>query len=71
MIAVPKGKAEQSQAIVDRVTREDEDEGYAGYGASLEPDGAWIRHNESFYPEHGEKLVRALVEELDLPGGHA
>ena len=73
MIAVPEEKREQAQAIIDRVSREleeDEDEGYFNYKASLEPEGVWLRHDESFNPEHAQRLVRALVEELDLPGVH-
>lgn len=36
--------------------------------AVAEPDGVWICHDESMNTDHAEMLVKALVEELDLPG---
>lgn len=75
-IPVPAEKLEQARAIIDRleVELEESDEGAAGYNAVIETIGAdsgvWISHDESINAEHAEGLVRALVDELELPGIH-
>lgn len=69
-IGIPKDKIEQARVIVGRVDDEmgdDPDCGCAQYTVDVEPDGVWIYSEESCDPEHIEVLVRALVEELDLP----
>lgn len=71
MIEIPQDKVEQAKEIMARIEAEieaDPEEGYVGYEADLEADGVWIRHDESINTEHAERLVKALVEELDLPG---
>lgn len=73
LIEIPEDKIGRAQAIVDRVVREletDPEWEYAGFNAVVETTGVWICHDESIKLEHAEKLVRALVEELDLPGIH-
>lgn len=73
LIRIPKEQLERAKEIVTRVTAEleaDEEWEYAGYLADADEHGVWIRHNESIETDHAEKLVRALVEELELPGVH-
>ncbi len=68
-IPIPKEKVEQAQAIIDRVTEEleSEDDEYVGFVAEIQPGCVWITHDETLEPTHAERLVRDLVEELDLP----
>lgn len=71
MIRIPEDKIKQAKEIMERVEAEleaDSEEEYAGYSANLEAGGVWIRHDESINADHAERLVKALVEELDLPG---
>lgn len=70
-VEIPPDKLEKAKVIADRIGVELEsnpDEGYAGYVAEFEGTGLWIHHNESLNPDHAERLVKALVEELDLMG---
>ena len=72
-IQVPADKIEQAKQIVARIEAElenDADEGYVGFNAELEKEGVWIHSDESITPEHMERLVSALVDELYLPGVH-
>ncbi len=74
LIRVPDDKKEKAKEIMARVEQElldDPDEGCANYIAEIHTDGVWIHSDESVNPDHMEKLVKALVEELDLPGIHA
>ena len=71
LIPVPESKRDLAEEIIQRVEAEleaDACEGYASFTATLEPDGVWIRHDESINPDHAATLVKALVEELDLEG---
>ena len=71
LIEIPKDKVNKAKVILTRVNEElelSDDEGYVGYIASFENNDIWIRHDESINPEHVEVLVKALVEELELPG---
>jgi len=71
IISIPKDKVEQAKEIMARIASElesDPEEGYVGYEAVLEADGVWIHHDESINTDHSATLVRALVDELDLPG---
>lgn len=77
-IMIPRDKLKQARAIEARIAGElesDPDEGYVGYNATFFHDDQplvqlWIREDESINPDHVERLVKALVEELDLPGIH-
>ncbi|MEB3214425.1 MAG: hypothetical protein VKL39_23965 [Leptolyngbyaceae bacterium] len=68
-IDIPDDKIDKAREILQKVREELEasEDGYAGFDAKIERGGAWIVHNESINPDHVESLVRALVEELDLP----
>jgi hypothetical protein len=69
LIPFPSDLKTQAGLICARVESEIEaSEGYVGYLASFDGDAVWIRHDETFTPDHAESLVRALVEELDLEG---
>ena len=73
LIRMPDDKKEKAKEIMARVEQElldDPDEGYANYIAEIHEDGVWIHSDESVNPNHMERLVKALVEELDLPGIH-
>lgn len=72
-ISIPDTKLEQARKIVERVQDRlfYDDEGYMGFTATIEKNGVWIFEDDYYItPEHIEQLVRALVEELDLPGVH-
>ena len=72
-IAVPTDKIEQAKQIVAKIETEledDTDDGYAGFVAEIKEAGVWIHADESITPEHVERLVTVLVDELDLPGIH-
>lgn len=70
VVEIPKGAEEKARAIVDRVKEEFGE--YVGYeydfGDDFEEGGLWVYSDTSFDPEHVAVLVRALVEELELPG---
>ena len=75
-ITVPMEQLDDAYNILVRVQEElenDEFEGYVGFSAHIERQddhhGVWI-HDESVNPDHVETLVKALVEELKLPGIH-
>lgn len=70
-IEIPVEKDSRAWVIVERIGEEleaDEDEGYAGYSVAPQPGGIWLHNDESINPDHAEKLVKALYEELNLPG---
>ena len=72
-VNVPADKIDQAKQIVARIETEledDADEGYVGFAAEIEKEGVWIHADESINPDHVERLVSALVVELDLPGIH-
>ena len=67
-----EGQKDLAKFIIARVSQEledDENEGYAGFSASIEEDDdgkpcVWVRGDESAAPEHVEILFRALVDEF-------
>ena len=68
-LEVPADKIEQARAIVAReIARlEEEDEwGYCGTCAEVEPKGVWFHAEESGNTDHVEAIARALVEELEI-----
>lgn len=68
-MSIPKGKADQAQAIVDRITKEleeDESEGYVGIDVEVEEGGVWFCHGEYANNDHIEMIAKALVEELEI-----
>lgn len=76
-IHIKPEQKEQTLEILAKIEAElleDEDYGYAGFVAQFNDasdygdSGLWIYEEESIVPEHLERLVKALVEELDLPG---
>lgn len=70
LIEIPEDKRDQAQQILTRfIAEQDEDEG-TNFDASVEPDGLWIRSNESIDVEQAHLLVKEIVEKLDLPGVH-
>jgi hypothetical protein len=71
-INVPADKIEQAKSIVTRVEDEvEKSEGYVGFIAEVREDGVLIYSDENnIAPEHVEKLVVALVNELCLLGVH-
>jgi hypothetical protein len=71
MISIPEDKIAQAKEIMKRIDaelEEDSEEGCVGYVADVKDGGVWIRSDESINTDHAESLVKALVEELDLPG---
>jgi len=71
LIEVPEEKLEQAKHIVERVevALDTQDNG-PYYSTAMWKAGVWIYSDESLDTEQVEALVRALVEELDLPGVH-
>lgn len=72
LIHIPADKLPQATTIVQRITtelEEGEDE-YAGFASTATEEGMWLHTDESINTEHLEKVVKALVEELELPGIH-
>jgi hypothetical protein len=71
-VTIPKDKLGEAKSIVDKIETELEggDEGYVGFVAELKENGVWIYDDESINPDHVEILIKALVEQLDLPGRH-
>ena len=74
-VKVPKNKIEKARLIIERIENElrnDDNEGYVGFTSEITPipphNGVWIMGNSDFTPEHTERLVRALVDELNLKG---
>jgi hypothetical protein len=68
-VSIPADKLKQAEEIAASVAVElDYDDGGVGYTAEFRPDGVWIHHDESVNCEHMERLVKALVESLDLEG---
>ena len=68
-LEVPADKIEQARAIVAReIARlEEEDEwGYCGTCAEVDPKGVWFHAEESGNTDHVEAIARALVEELEI-----
>lgn len=70
LIKIPNDKFNEAIDIVSRIDTdlEESEDGYVGYEAEVESDGIWIYHKDegNFNPDHAEKLVRALVEDLQL-----
>ena len=77
-LAIPPEKLTKAKEICVRVEEEianDESEDAIGYCdchweiiRNGSEDGVWFHSDESFSPEHVEKIARALIEELDLEG---
>lgn len=71
-LPIPPDKLEMARVIIDRVTTsiKTDPDGceYCGCDAEVQGDGVWFHGDESVNPEHIEKIARALIEELDLPG---
>jgi hypothetical protein len=65
---------EQAEAIIERIENEidvdEENSGYINFSAEVISEGVWIYSDEYIDTNQVEMLVRALVEELDLPGIH-
>ena len=71
LIRIPKEKIKLAESVIQRVENElldDEEEGYVGYNTEFLEEGLWISSDESVNTDHMEKLVKVLVEELDLEG---
>lgn len=71
-VKIPKHKLAKAERILERIDKElqDSKDGYVGYNAELESDGAWIYSEEYLNANQAEKLMRALVDELNLKGIH-
>lgn len=76
-IAVPMEQLDEAENIVTRICEElenDDEWGCAGFVAEVERHedhrGVWIYAEENINSDHVETLVKALVEELKLPGIH-
>ena len=68
-LEIPADKIEKAREIVARETArlEAEDEwGYCGTCAEVEPTGVWFHAEESGNTDHVETIARALVEELEI-----
>ena len=68
-LEVPADKIEKAREIVARVIAklEEEDEwGYCGTCAEVEPKGVWFHAEESGNTDHVEAIARALVEKLEI-----
>ena len=73
LIPIPDTQREAAAAIIRRIEtelEEDPDEQYCEFNAEMDDTGVWVYHDENINLNHLEKLVRALVEELDLEGAH-
>lgn len=72
-ISIPEEKIPQAKEVLKRIEHyliDDSDEGYCGFTAEFEGGGVWIYGEESVNEIHMELLVKALVQDLDLPGVH-
>lgn len=70
-VSIPEEKTDMAREVIDRVTDSIRDEeGYVGVCSSVivEEDETyvWLYEEESVNTDHLEKIVRALVEQLEL-----
>lgn len=67
-LEIPKEKHDQAKAIIDKFTRqlEDDDDEYCGIQVELESDGVWIYGEETFDPDQAAELVQTLLDELEI-----
>jgi hypothetical protein len=65
VVEIPKGAEEKARAIVDRVNEEFGED--VGYEHDFEEGDLWVYSDTYFDPDHVAVLLRALVEELELP----
>ena len=70
-IPIPEEKNAEVNIIITKVQEHlQEKDDYVGFIAILDEKGIWIYDEEKIDMNHVDVLVKALVEELDLPGIH-
>lgn len=68
-LELEENQIEQAQSIVDRVCEEienDPEEGYMGIEIMVKSDGIWFFSEEDGNPDTVERMVKALLEELEI-----
>lgn len=69
-ISIPVDKIKKAADVVDPIIEELEtNEGWCGCWVDYNIDEGFltIQHEENFSQDHAERILRALVDELDLP----
>jgi hypothetical protein len=70
-VLIPKEKMKDAKQALDKIIDDlDNEFGFVGFGHQLQEDGLWIYGEDNFDSEHAHRLVKQLVETLDLPKIH-